>query len=220
MMAAAVPIPVRNLFSCIWMLRQSCRESIFSCHGRIKADIQVLEVDTGYKIRYNEAADIGQSQVRKGRKMHEVEQCWVDWVVTPVESGAYRPIMMSDWKEFQPRYSIQWFLNCQWLGRVSQVRNSDVVIQFADWGLGKISASTAEVENVPVGVVRLEDLRRGKYGLPRRWCKVVHHFYKSQVGRPLLTSLQIWTGDWSPKHDFKLIARDFERTTSPRTSWD
>jgi hypothetical protein len=55
------------------MLRQSCRESIFSCHGRIKADIQVLEVDTGYKIRYNEAADIGQSQVRKGRKMHEVD---------------------------------------------------------------------------------------------------------------------------------------------------
>jgi hypothetical protein len=51
------------------MFRQSWRESIFSCHGGIRVDIQVLEVKARYKIRYDEVYDSGQLEVSKGRKM-------------------------------------------------------------------------------------------------------------------------------------------------------
>ena len=52
-----------------WMLRRRCRKSIFVCHSHVIADIQVLEVDAGYKIRYNEVSNPGHFEVSKGRKM-------------------------------------------------------------------------------------------------------------------------------------------------------
>ena len=57
-----------KLFQLDRMLRQSCRESIFSCHSH-KTHIQVLEVDAGYKIRYDEVVEVVHLEVSKGRKI-------------------------------------------------------------------------------------------------------------------------------------------------------
>ena len=42
--------------------------SIFSCYSDV-ADIQVLKVDAGYKIRYDEVFDTGRHEFSKIRKM-------------------------------------------------------------------------------------------------------------------------------------------------------
>ena len=54
------------------MFGEGCWESIFSCHSRINADIQVLEVDAGNKFRYesyDEVVDLGHLEESEGRKM-------------------------------------------------------------------------------------------------------------------------------------------------------
>ena len=51
-----------------WMIRQSCRESIFKCRSHITADIHVLEVDARYKIRYDEVFDTPGRRRCVGRK--------------------------------------------------------------------------------------------------------------------------------------------------------
>ena len=40
--------PYHEFFQSDWMIRQSCRECIFSCRTRSNADFQVLEIDTSY----------------------------------------------------------------------------------------------------------------------------------------------------------------------------